>query len=137
MTRLSYAAAAVLVMLVLTVGTLVAQTAFVAPIKGEAEIQVLPIKAVPDFAAKMVKTVIRVKNASPTGSIVGLKVEQFWYDKANAVLTATSGRIRTPLKPGEEGKIELQLPYDAKMFREQYVFTHQNGKIKIKQVKNF
>jgi hypothetical protein len=139
MIRLVHAAAAVLVILGLSVGPVVAQTKYVPPIKGEAEIQLLPIAAVPDFKANVVRTIIKLKNNSPTGSIAGLKVTQYWWDKANSPqpVSAVTQRLKKPIQPGEEVTITLELPRDAKMFRDSYQFDHANGKIKIKQVKKF
>jgi hypothetical protein len=139
MTRFSYAAAALLVIVALSVGSAFAQAKYVAPIKGDAEIQLLPIKPEPDHKANTVRTVVKLKNISPTGSIAGLKVIQYWWDKANSpqpVMSATQ-RLKKPLQPGEEATITLECPLDAKMFRDSYQFEHANGKIKPKQVKKF
>jgi len=139
MIRLAYAAAAVLVILALSVGVVVAQAKFVPPIKGEAEIQLIPIKPEPDHKANIVRTIVKLKNNSPTGSIAGLKVIQYWWDKANSpqpVMSANQ-RLKKPLQPGEEATITLECPLDAKMYRDSYQFEHANGKIKIKQVKKF
>ena len=139
MTRLVYAAAAVLTILALSVGPVVAQAKYVTPIKGEAEIKLLPIKPEPDHKAKLVRTIIRLKNNSPTGSIAGLKVIQYWWDKANSPqpVAAVPQRLKKPLQPGEEATITLELPIDPKMFRDSYQFDHANGKIKVKQVNKF
>ena len=139
MIRFVYTAAAVLVILALSVGPVVAQAKYMPPIKGEAEIQLLPIAAVPDFKANVVRTTIRLKNNSPTGSIAGLKVIQYRWDKANSPqpVSAVTQRVKKPLLPGEEITITLELPRDPKMFRDTYQFEHANGKIKIKQVKKF
>ena len=139
MTRLVYAAAAVLVILGLSVGSVIAQAKYVAPIKGVADIQLLPIKPEPDYKAKVLRTIIKVKNISPTGSIAGLKVTQYWYDRANSPqpVAAVTARIKKPLQPGEEATMTLEAPLDPKMFRDQYVFEHANGKVKPKQVKKF
>ena len=139
MTRLIHSTAAVLVIVGIAVGTLVAQAKFVPPIKGEAEIQMILAKPDVDHKANTVTTKIKVKNISPTGSIAGLKVEQFWWDKANSPTPVSVGtfRLKKPLLPGEEGLMEIQVPYDTKMFRDTYQFTHGNGKIKVKAVKAF
>jgi hypothetical protein len=140
MIRFVHAAAAVLVILALSAGPVIAQTTkYIPPIKGEAEIQLLPITAVPDFKADVVRTTIKLKNNSPTGSIAGLKVVQYWWDKANSPqpVSAVSQRVKKPIQPGEEVTITLELPRDPKMFRDSYQFDHANGKIKIKQVKKF
>ncbi|MEI6667143.1 MAG: hypothetical protein WCP29_03230 [Acidobacteriota bacterium] len=139
MIRLVYSAAAVLVILALSVCPVVAQGKMVAPLRGEAEIQLIPIKPEPDHKAKLVRTIIKLKNVSPTGSIAGLKVIQYWWDKANSPqpVSAVTERLKKPLQPGEEATLTLELPIDAKMFRDSYQFEHANGKIKIKQVKKF
>ena len=139
MTRLVHAASAVLIILAVAVGVAYAQAKTFAPIKGDVEIALLPIKAVPDYKTKMVDTVIKVKNISPTGSIAGLKVVQYWWDKAGSPqpVGAADARLKKPLQPGEEATLTLQLPIDPKMFRDSYVFTHANGKVKPKQVKTF
>ena len=141
MTRLVTSAAAVLVVLALTIGSLVAQEPAKTspPIRGQAEIQILAPKAVPDHKAGVVNTVIQIKNVSPTGSIAGLKVEQYWWDKANSPQPAggTNKRLQKPLQPGEEATLTLTLQYDTKFFRDSYQFSHANGKIKAKSVKAF
>ena len=139
MIRLVYAAAAVLVILALSVGLVIAQAKNVSPIKGEAEIQLIPIKPEPDYKAKVVRTIVQVKNVSPTGSIAGLKVIQYWWDKANSPqpVSAIPQRLKKPLQPGETATMTLELPLDPKMFRDSYQFEHANGKIKVKQVKKF
>ena len=139
MIRFVHAAAAVLVILALSVGLVIAQAKNVSPIKGEAEIQLIPIKPEPDYKAKVVRTIVQVKNVSPTGSIAGLKVIQYWWDKANSPqpVSAVPARLKKPLQPGETATMTLELPLDPKMFRDSYQFEHANGKIKVKQVKKF
>ena len=139
MIRLAYAAAAVLVILALSVGPVIAQTKMMAPIKGDAEIQLLQPKAEPDHKANVVRTTIKLKNNSPTGSIAGLKVIQYWWDKANTPqpVMSASQRLKKPLQPGEEATITLECPLDPKMYRDSYQFEHANGKIKPKTVKKF
>ena len=46
-------------------------------------------------------------------------------------------RLKKQLMPGEESTMDIQVPYDAKMFRDTYQFVHANGKIKVKAVKAF
>ena len=139
MIRLAYAAAAVLVILALSIGVVVAQVKPMAPIKGDAEIQLLQPKAEPDHKANVVRTTIKLKNNSPTGSIAGLKVIQYWWDKANTPqpVMSASQRLKKPLQPGEEATITLECPLDPKMYRDSYQFEHANGKIKPKTVKKF
>jgi hypothetical protein len=114
-------------------GTILAQNA--APARGEAEIGVLaPVTKV---EKDMVITTIKVKNLMTANSIAGLKVEEYWWDKENNPVTGSKARLTKPLQPGEVATLTLQTPKDPKMFRNSYVFTHANGKIKTKPMKAF
>ena len=136
MTRLVKVAVAAVIVLAVA-GTAAAQAKFVPPVRGEVEIGVLAPVTKVDDKTKMVITTIKVKNLSGTGSIAGLKVEEYWYDKANNPVTGSKARLAKPLLPGEVGTLVLETPKDPKMHRNQYVFTHANGKIKAKSVKTF
>jgi hypothetical protein len=126
-----------LVVVLALAGTAAAQGKFVPPIRGEAEIGVLaPVTRV-DQKTNMVITTIKVKNLSGTGSIAGLKVEEYWWDKASNPVTGSKTRLPKPLLPGEIATLTLETPKDPKMHRNQYVFTHANGKIKTKPMKTF
>ncbi len=87
-------------------------------------------------------TVFEVKNLSATGSIVGLQVSEFWYDKPGGNLLQGTGdrqRLRAPLGPGEVATITLRSPKVAGMTKEskpQYKFAHQNGDVKMKPMKS-
>ena len=71
----------------------------VAPVRGEAELGYT--KPVSKRDGNMIVTTIKVKNLS-TGAIAGLKVDEFWYDKAGDPVTgAQPFRYRKPLQPGE------------------------------------
>ena len=65
-----------------------------------------------------------------TGSIAGLKVDEFWYDKAGNPVTGDNYRHPRPLQPGEVITITLETPRNPAMNRNQYNFTHANGEIK-------
>ncbi len=136
MTRLVKVVAAAVVALSVA-GTAAAQSKFVAPARGEVEVGVMPPVTKVDEKAKMVITTIKVKNLSTTGSVAGLKVEEYWYDKANNPVTGSKARLAKPLMPGEVGTLTLETPKDPKMHRNQYVFSHANGKVKAKSVKTF
>jgi hypothetical protein len=129
----------VLLTVVLVVGmgivSLAAQAKLAAPIRGDAEIGFLTPVTTVDYKANLVRTVIKVKNTSLTGSIAGLKVEEFWYDKAGNPVTGSKARLTKPLGPGEVAELKLDTPRDPKMDRNSYTFTHANGKIKPKQLK--
>lgn len=125
-------------MLVLAVaGSAAAQGKFIPPIRGEAEVGVLAPQTKVDHKTDMVTTTIKVKNLSGTGSIAGLKVEEYWYDKDNNPVTGSRQRLTKPLMPGEIATITLETPRNPKMHRNQYVFTHANGKVKTKSMKEF
>ena len=133
MTRLSLATITAALMLCVSSGTTLAQTA--APARGEADLGVLaPATVVKD---NMVVTTIKVKNLMTSNSIAGLKVEEYWYDRARNPVTGSKTRLTKPLQPGEVATLTLQTPKDPKMFQNQYVFSHANGKVKTKTMKAF
>ena len=104
----------------------------VAPVRGEAEIQyLLPVTK---REGKMIVTTIRIKNVA-SGAIAGLKVDEFWYDKAGEPVTgAQPFRYRKPLQPGEIIEVVLRVPEHPRMNRNQYKFEHANGAIKATRV---
>jgi len=85
-------------------------------------------------------TVFEVKNLSATGSIIGLQVSEFWYDKAGELLQGTGDRqrLKQPLGPNEIATITLKSPVVANMTgaKPQYKFSHQNGDVKLKLMKS-
>jgi len=100
----------------------------VAPIRGEAEIGFT--QPVSKRVGNMIVTTIKIKNLSK-GAIAGLKVDEFWYDKKGEPVTgAQPFRYRKPLQPGEVITVELKVPTDPRMDRNQYKFEHANGTIK-------
>jgi hypothetical protein len=113
----------------------------VAPTRGEAEIGVLtPVTSIEtDKTTKVetVVTIIKVKNLMTSASIAGLKVEEYWWDKANNPVTGSKDRLKTPLQPGEVATLTLRTPKDPRMYRNNYVFGHANGKVKTKPMKKF
>jgi hypothetical protein len=117
--------------------TLAAQAKVATPIRGEAEIGYLKPVTTVDQKAGIVRTVIKVKNLSTTGSIAGLKVEEFWYDKDGNPVTGSKARLQKPLQPLEVAELKLDTPKDPKMNRNRYTFTHANGKIRTKAMKSF
>ena len=100
----------------------------VAPVRGQAEIGFT--NPVSKNDGKFITTTIKIKNLS-TGAIAGLKVDEFWYDKAGDPVTgAQPFRYRKPLQPGEVIDVVLKVPVNPKMNRNQYKFEHANGTIK-------
>jgi len=105
-------------------------TKLIAPVRGVAEIGY--VKPVSKREGNMIVTTIRVKNLS-SGAIAGLKVDEFWYDKAGEPVTgAQPFRYRKPLQPGEIIDVILKVPTNPKMSSNQYKFEHANGQIKAK-----
>ena len=97
------------------------------PVRGQAELGYT--KPVSKRAGNEVVTTIKVKNLA-TGTIVGLKVDEFWYDKAGDPVTGDTFRYRKPLQPGEVIEVTLRTPINPKMDRNSYKFEHSNGTIK-------
>jgi hypothetical protein len=106
------------------------QAKFVPPIRGQAELGFT--KPVTKRVKDEIVTTIKVKNLSTTGSIAGLKVEEYWYDKAGDPVTGDRFMYRKPLLPGEVIEVTLRTPVNPKMDRNQYNFSHANGPIKTK-----
>ncbi len=108
-----------------------AKPRLVAPVRGVAQLgYTKPIVKNGKIGGKdFVVTTIQVKNMA-TGSIAGLKVDEFWYDRAGNPVTGDNYRHPKPLQPGEVITITLETPRDPRMNRNQYNFTHANGEIK-------
>jgi hypothetical protein len=106
-----------------------ARPKFVRPVKGVAEIGYL--KPVVKVEGNEVVTTIKIKNLS-NGAIAGLRVDEFWYDKAGTMLPGDTQRVRQPILPGEVVTIILRTPKNPKMDRNTYQFSHANGTIKAK-----
>jgi hypothetical protein len=110
-----------------------ARKKYVPPVKGVAEIGIVKPKVDVDRNTNEVVTIIKVKNLS-TGAIAGLRIDEFWYDKAGNMLPGDSERLRQPLNPGEVATVELRTPRNPKMDRNSYQFSHANGQVKTKQL---
>jgi hypothetical protein len=106
----------------------------VKPVKGLAVINVL--KPVVKVQGTEVVTTIKVKNLS-YGSIAGLKLDEFWYDKSGNVVTGDSKRVMKPIMPNEIVTVELRTPRNPKMDRNSYQFSHANGKVQVETVPKF
>lgn len=97
------------------------------PVRGQAELGYT--KPVSKRTGSNIVTTIKVKNLS-NGSIAGLKVDEFWYDKGGDPVTGDTFRYRKPLQPQEVITVTLTTPVNPKMDRNQYKFEHLNGTIK-------
>jgi hypothetical protein len=109
-----------------------AKPKYVAPIKGIAEIGYLAPQT--KVVGNEVVTTFKVKNLS-TGSIALLRVDEFWWDKANQAVGGATYRHKKLLLPGEVIDVELRNPKNPNFFRNNYQFSHANGTIKPKVLK--
>ena len=106
-----------------------ARPRLVAPVRGEAPLGYT--KPIVDGKGKdFVVTTMRIKNLA-TGSIAGLRVEEYWYNKAGDPVTGANYRHPKPLQPGEVITVTLRTPRNPAMDRNQYKFEHANGTIKM------
>lgn len=110
-----------------------AKSKFIIPLRGDADLQ---FTQKVDIKGNLVITTIAVKNMS-TQPIAGLKVEEFWYDKAGGSTGGDIKRLMKPLMPGEIGTLTLQDEKSATMFNSRFQFSHTYGKCKAKLVKKF
>ena len=108
---------------------------FVPPIRGEAQVSMT--KPVTTRTKDEIITKFKVKNPSATGSIAGLKISEFWYDKGGNPVSGDEFRYRKPLMPGEVIDIELRSPVNPNMSSSQYKFEQANGQVKPTVVAKF
>jgi hypothetical protein len=108
-----------------------AKPRLVAPVRGVAQLgYTKPVVKRGKIGGKdFIITTIQVKNMT-NGAIAGLKVDEFWYDKAGNPVTGDNYRHPRPLQPGEIITITLETPSNPAMNRNQYEFSHANGEIK-------
>jgi hypothetical protein len=97
------------------------------PIRGEAALEWVDPK--PERVKDMVITKMTVRNAS-AGPIARLQIDETWYDKTGATVTAGRGVINGLLQPGETIVLEIQTPWKAGMSGFQRQYKHANGTIK-------
>jgi hypothetical protein len=107
---------------------------WVKPVKGLVTVEV--IRGATKKVGNDVVTVLKVKNTS-TGSIALLKVDEYWYDKKNNVVSGTSVPVRKPINPGQIVDVTCASPYNPEAFQNQYMFSHANGQVKATVVKQF
>lgn len=103
----------------------------VAPVRGVAQIGYTKpvVKRGKVDGKDFVITTMQIKNMA-AGPIAGLKVDDFWYDKAGNPLPSDSYRHPRPLQPNEVITVTLETPADPRMNRNQWQFSHANGEIK-------
>ena len=97
------------------------------PIRGEAALEWVDPK--PEKKGDMVITKMTVRNAS-AAPIARLTINETWYNKAGANVTAGRGVINGLLQPGEVAVVEIQTPWKEGMQGFQRQYAHANGTIK-------
>lgn len=109
-----------------------ARSKFTPPVRGEAQLGFT--RPATKRAGGEVTTTIKVKNLSDRFAIVGLKVDEYWYDKGGNPVTGDTYRHKRPLQPLETIDVVLHTPVNPKMDRNQYKFEHANGTVKTIQM---
>jgi hypothetical protein len=99
----------------------------VPPIRGEAALEWVEPK--PARKGDMVITQMTVRNAS-AAPIARLQIDETWYDKTGATVTAGRGFINGLLQPGETTVVTIETVWKAGMSGYQRQFKHANGTIK-------
>ena len=110
---------------------------FVAPVKGQATIEV--IQAPSKRVGKEMVTVIKVRNTSK-GAINLLKADEYWYDQNMKIVSGSPyAHKKAPIQPGEIVEITLRSPIPAgvTLQRNQIMFRHAYGEAKATSVKAF
>jgi hypothetical protein len=104
----------------------------IAPVRGEAVVEITSPQTNP-VKDEVISTML-VKNVS-TGPIAGFKIEENWY-KGNDPVGGDTYRHPRPLPVGEVIRVTLKTPRAAIVgARNQFQFSHANGTIKPKAVK--
>ena len=108
-----------------------ARPRLLAPVRGVAQVSFTKplVKRGKVGGKDFVITTMQIKNMA-TGPIAGLKVDDFWYDRAGSPLPSDSYRHPRPMLPGEIITVTLETPADPRMNRNQWQFSHANGEIK-------
>ena len=99
----------------------------VPPIRGEAALEWVEPK--PERVKDMVITKMTVRNAA-TAPIARLQIDETWYDKTGATVTAGRGFINGLLQPGETTVVTIETVWKAGMSGFQRQYKHANGTIK-------
>jgi hypothetical protein len=97
------------------------------PIRGEAALEWVEPK--PGRKGDMVITEMIVRNAA-AAPIARLTINETWYNKAGATVTAGRGVINGLLQPGETAVVRIETPWKEGMSGFQRQYAHANGTIK-------
>ena len=73
-------------------------------------------------------TSFRIQNNS-TGALAAFKVDEFWYDRGGETVSGGTFRMEKPFLPGQIIAVEIRIPRDRRMSRNNYEFSHKNGVI--------
>ena len=111
-----------------------AKAKWVAPIKGIATVEVL--KGTPKKVGDEIVTVLKVKNTS-SGAIALFRIDEYWYDKNQQVVSGDTQRHTKLFLPGEVIELTLKSPVKPNLFQNTYNFAHANGQVKPTVVKAF
>ena len=111
-----------------------ARAKWVAPIKGIASIEL--IRGASKRVGNEVVTTLKIKNVS-NGAIALLRVDEYWFDKNRKNVSGDTQRHRNPLLPGEIIEITTRSPVKPNLYMNTFGFTHANGKVDAKVVKEF
>ena len=114
-----------------------ARAKFATPFKGDAAIEVIPGVSKFDPKAKEVVTVYKIKNKA-SGPIALLKLDEYWYAKG-AMVSSDTRRYLQPFQPGEVIELTTRAPAPGNIagWSKNATFTHANGKVTPKVVKQF
>jgi hypothetical protein len=113
-----------------------ARAKWVAPVKGIASIEI--IRGMSKKVGNEMVTTLKIKNTS-NGAIALLRVDEYWFDKSTPPKTVSGDtqRHRNPLLPGEVVEITTRSPVKPNLYMNTFAFTHANGKVDAKVVKQF
>jgi hypothetical protein len=109
---------------------------FVKSVKGVATIDFT--EGSPKTVGGDVVTVLKVKNTSAL-AISLFKVDEYWYNKKQVVVTGDTYKNLKPFMPGEVLEVTLKAPKKPgeELYMSQYQFSHAGGEIKPSKVKKF
>jgi hypothetical protein len=115
-----------------------AKAKFASPIKGEAKIQVILGPSNFNVKTKEIVTTYKIKNLSDA-PIALLKIDEYWYGTNKALASTATERYKQPFLPG--GVIEMTThapaPAGGAGWSKNAQFSHANGKVSVKVVKQF
>src|SRR3954465_7514197 len=105
---------------------------FIKPLKGTAEVEFMEVSA--KRIGDDIVTILKIKNLSPS-PVSLLKVDEYWYNKAQKLVTGDSAAWRKPFMPGEIIELTIKAPYKSDIAVSQYQFSHAGGSVNPKRVK--